>query len=438
MGIEVLEPETYFEGKCVGRFKLDRTLSNTLEQVGLPANEVVGLLSPLALVTVPQVARQPNGIPADGYRYAFSYPLSIAEEKLEECATEIGLHNACHHFLLVGGFIYFNEQDEIVQMNALSLTPSRMSLEFDGPNMCPEEAVSSMRAAGRLCKVTLDTLESKGMTSVGWVHAEEALPGFTPTDMRNCANGAFVYTLRDGGAVYFHMAPKPPTSRDIIEHSPFERLVRAALIGQHEVQRVLQRDGIDIDAVAVDREGQDRGLTALMWASREGLPDAVKALLRSGANSSARRSSQRTVENAITLALSNENVETVRAICAEHNSQWLLQLDPGHLGLAESFTVRRGLITVVAELASEQTNYAARQVARASNAFGVSRTLLTCMRVVKQTNSAYAPGVSSPPRRPSPRVAPPCHGKGQRCIARGCCSHGTHRMDKGKAGAWRG
>ena len=93
------------------------------------------------------------------------------------------------HLLLVGGFAYFRVPErEIVQINALSMMPSRNRICLEGPLLFDDSLAGSLQAADRMCKVTLDSLEILGLTSFCWIHPEE-VPKFVPNAPRTLPAG---------------------------------------------------------------------------------------------------------------------------------------------------------------------------------------------------------------------------------------------------------
>tara|TARA_B110000046_G_C12770520_1_gene304689 strand:+ start:211 stop:492 length:282 start_codon:yes stop_codon:yes gene_type:complete len=75
------------------------------------------------------------------------------ESEIEEGGEELDLHKSVHHFLLVGGFVYFGSDRSVLQVNALTLYPTRMRILLDGPYRVNRRKFDSIRASDRMCKV---------------------------------------------------------------------------------------------------------------------------------------------------------------------------------------------------------------------------------------------------------------------------------------------
>ena len=92
--------------------------------------------------------------------------MSKFEEQLEEGGRELDLHEQVIHFLLVGGFVYFdadqaivqNANEAIVQINALSNAPARTNFRLQKRDGFPETAVYDRQLQSRMQRATLDTL----------------------------------------------------------------------------------------------------------------------------------------------------------------------------------------------------------------------------------------------------------------------------------------
>ena len=116
------------------------------------------------------------------------------------------------YFLLVGGFVFFDEAGMLLQCNALTLVPSRWQLHFAGPFYPTRTALNGMRQAGRMAAVTLDVLQAAGFAAFGWAHGAEA-PGGQRLDEgieTKIAHGAFVYEMAGSDPTYFALLPHTP------------------------------------------------------------------------------------------------------------------------------------------------------------------------------------------------------------------------------------
>jgi hypothetical protein len=228
--------EGFWAGETTGRLIYSNELKTLIELAGLPGHKAKSLLSPLSEVTVPQELRYRFCIHPDATHFACVYPTTALESELEDGARDLDLDDAAVHFLLVGGFVYFQGR-QVVQLNALSLSPSRTTLFLQGPHPFPRACFDHLDGSGRMCKVTLDTLEARGMRNVGWINPGEVLPGLVDGDVAlplQWPAGAFVFSMRDGPPVYYAME-FDRVDRDVLERSPFERVTRAACVSAREL-----------------------------------------------------------------------------------------------------------------------------------------------------------------------------------------------------------
>ena len=108
----------------------------------------LGFITPAARVTLDPASRAAAGVPAAAAYFAFAHPptgiAALSEERIEEL-TESGLAEPWLHFLVLGGFCYFNDRCELLAVNAITAPGGgnedpgaahpemRTRLSFDGP-----------------------------------------------------------------------------------------------------------------------------------------------------------------------------------------------------------------------------------------------------------------------------------------------------------------
>jgi len=111
------------------------------------------------------------------------------------------------YLLLVGGFLFFDDEGTLIQANALTLVPSDHMMKFDGPHAPNRDALQTLRESGRMKAVTLDALESMNFKSFGWVHACEVLNGnqLSIEEGVKYAHGAFVYEMKGSEPNFFQL-----------------------------------------------------------------------------------------------------------------------------------------------------------------------------------------------------------------------------------------
>ena len=154
-----------------------------------------------------------------------------------------------------------------------------------------------------------------------------------------------------------------------------------------------------------DQRTDGQGMTAVVWAAKVGLFDAVQALLDAGATAH--------IEEALDTALEHHNEECARVIIRHRQCHWLEMVEQGlqagagestHSGVASRVKHVSGrlpsrdrdrrkrlkrlrdkeLLDAVADLVAQHTDptLVPRQVVRVATARGIRQALLVCMQVV--------------------------------------------------------
>ena len=333
----------------------------------------------------------------------------------------LNLHQSAVHLLLVGGFAYFNSRKQVVQVNALTMGASRTQIAFKGPQPFEnEQPLEFLHQEGRMMKTTIDSFEARGLTHFGWVSANEKLPG----EAKRQPMGRFVYGKEHAfplGSYFTMHYANVESDRDLISHSPFEQITRAALISPRELDGTIMllarqvrwstwepqrltvqiaaslvlavlacslpcmltlpffvlfrvarqhRRGGNMEAgatleasrelIVCSRSLNDGKTTALAWASTEGIPHAVKALLDCGAINS--KEGAENVKVALQASLSGEHTETSKTIISHRRCDWLMMLMPQSPTYVESKPIRHTLLSTVAAVVGEDSKLVPRQV----------------------------------------------------------------------------
>jgi hypothetical protein len=184
----------------------------------------LGKLSPPTAVSLTGRQASSVGVPSGAKTFAFVYPLGLTEEENSALVTggvrtqsrRTGVTRrrtlddtpAWLDLLLVGGFLYMDEEGELLQANALSLNleGTQHRIFADGPHMAAASAGQALTKAGRMEAVTVESLRANGFTAFGWLNPEEEPDGhaLTPRGTRSAAlthdHGAFVYCQDVGSA----------------------------------------------------------------------------------------------------------------------------------------------------------------------------------------------------------------------------------------------
>jgi hypothetical protein len=167
-----------------------------------------GLYSPTQLVTLPHSVRAAAGVPADAHSFAFAHP--VAAHGASNWVTRAD--QAWIFFLLLGGFLYFNSEGKLIQVNALSLMPPASSsvaaqLHIYGPYTLVPGVIDALDAHHRILPVTLEALSSAAFARFGWANPREK-PGGMQLGEHPYEHGAFVYEMAGGEQVYYVLTDK--------------------------------------------------------------------------------------------------------------------------------------------------------------------------------------------------------------------------------------
>ena len=171
-----------------------------------------GPLSPLSAIQMGRDERTSLGIPLDARYLAFVHPAKALEKALE--ATNIS-DEPWAYLLLLGGFAFFDEERKLQSVNALSLTPTHVEMQFQGPHVVQLSALASLRKQGRLHEVFLDALQDQGLRECTWVHPNEKLrinpgddeePSLSISQDHPHNYGALVYVKDNGEGICFPVA----------------------------------------------------------------------------------------------------------------------------------------------------------------------------------------------------------------------------------------
>ena len=244
-------------------------------------------LSPSAEITLdePKV-RRCYSIHETATHFAFVYPVAELEDiffsELETFAHELDLHRSVLYLLVIGGFVYLNQRDgafSVMQVNSLSMSPSRTSMYFEGPIDLPESAFESLARSGRMAAVTRVmrfAFDAVGEYQVAWVNpgehpcelsSGEQLKEMSPSaemehgvlqrkpwpktkdhldheiykDVQHpWADGAFIFSDSDGTCTMYRLLARIRNADKDFEHfSQFERVARASTKTLQTVEETL-------------------------------------------------------------------------------------------------------------------------------------------------------------------------------------------------------
>ena len=215
VGLEI-STEYPEEDGAAGRFavtgparKLDilKTVAKGVDDDGT----IDGDISPRSPVTLPLEIKREAGIPEASTWFAFIYPLSYFKSRLHRINLATDPWGFVH---LLGGFAYFDDDYNLLGVNALTIVPSPTVLHLIGPFEPLKPACEQMHRLGRMKEVVIEGLRSQGFDSIGWVHPGEP-PGGQPlsTETEN-HHGGFLLGLTDGDPVFYTINPVVPDDCD--------------------------------------------------------------------------------------------------------------------------------------------------------------------------------------------------------------------------------
>ena len=171
------------------------------------ASPHMGSLSPIARVTLPPEAKAQAGIPLEATCFAFVHPLPKFEGSLKK------LNMARHTWgfvLLVGGFVYLDDDHNVLQVNALTFAKTANALSLAGPYAPSAKALDALRAQRRMQPLAVGALAEAGMKALGWVHPAELFTGTSLSDGTRNEHGSFVYEWQASAAAPMVYSVFPP------------------------------------------------------------------------------------------------------------------------------------------------------------------------------------------------------------------------------------
>ena len=161
-----------------------------------------GLMSPFFNITLDAKARVAAGIPRDAEHFAFCYPVEgLSVETLIPAAAQ----QPWLFHLLVGGFVYFDQYQDIIQVNALGLAPAANSLHLVGPFKAAAGAISYLESSSRMQTIVLKDLADAGFRKFCWIHPAEAPGGVALSTEHLYNDGAFAYQTT-GGSIFYALS----------------------------------------------------------------------------------------------------------------------------------------------------------------------------------------------------------------------------------------
>ena len=133
-----------------------------------------GYLAPLAKITLDDETRRAAGIPLEASYFAFAYPIESLKYDMERLLP-VAPADPWLFFLLLGGFVYLDEEGGIVSLTAVAVDDQVKTLFLHGPFVADEQAIAALSSRGRLRAVTSQPLQEAGFISFAWVNPSEEI-----------------------------------------------------------------------------------------------------------------------------------------------------------------------------------------------------------------------------------------------------------------------
>jgi len=163
-------------------------------------------LSPLHRITLDTETKAAASIPAAATYFSWCYPMVTTDDgpRLSGATGE-------QNFLTFGGYIYFDNKQDVVGTNAIAPAPlDTLGLMFGRAQRLPQQAAESLTRQGRFQEITLEALASKGATHFAWIRPSEFLSVAGP-------DGCFAYKFASGGPRYFPVVGEPVFTKALVE-----------------------------------------------------------------------------------------------------------------------------------------------------------------------------------------------------------------------------
>lgn len=195
-------------------FGLEYTVQNIHDfPLSAKPKEMRGWLSPMRDVTLPLDVKLSVGIPGNAAKFSYVYPpLGLADyidwQKVSSTAgkTSIGNKWALPYVASFGAYAYFDNENVLLGVNAISLKQTEYELVFEGPFIATNEAYREVNDLNRYQSLYLDVLGEVGFIGSAWMDPgdskfiDNTVKG--QEDVKN-HHGGFLYFRHDKSAVIF-------------------------------------------------------------------------------------------------------------------------------------------------------------------------------------------------------------------------------------------
>jgi hypothetical protein len=232
-------------------------------QAGMGQGEILFCqISPLHRITLDSETKVAANIPVNAISFAWAYPM------VRDAQMPLPRGQAEAAFIEFGGYIYFDDQQNVVGTNSIRPAPlGTLGLMFGRSQPLPADVADIMTKQGRFQEITLQALAEKGATHFAWIRPQE-FPGSVASP-----NGCFAYKFADGNLRYFPVVSKPVFTRDLLqeelESSEAWVVIRDPLVPSVEAVIILDKTKTLEDNLLDNSHDFQVGSFASIMASRE-------------------------------------------------------------------------------------------------------------------------------------------------------------------------
>lgn len=186
--------------------------------------EIRGWMSPIADVTLPPEIRKLAGIPERAKRFAFMHPpIGLAQRMnwnkvdLESSAKHLNLARGSWPSnnrwgiagaALLGAYVYFDDNDFLIAVNAISLIQTPYPLNFAGPFRPTEVAREELKRLERVIPITIGAFHEVSFVSMAFtLPGEKFRSQFPINSFDKGKDGCFIFFKDNGEAVLYTVDP---------------------------------------------------------------------------------------------------------------------------------------------------------------------------------------------------------------------------------------
>ena len=161
-----------------------------------------GPISPLHRVTLPPDSRELAGIPRDADFFVYLFALSDDASTAAQMGMDVKwlARNQWAHVLILGGFAYFDANQRLLAVNALSPAPSESGLVLQGAPPVSPKVLATLRQEGRIVDITEPNMRGAGFTAMTFLEPVEKPGGHAINASVTNENGGFALCYNEIGA----------------------------------------------------------------------------------------------------------------------------------------------------------------------------------------------------------------------------------------------